>query len=214
MIKAVVFDFDDTFVNTFATKSLAFQQLARELYGYELPLEKIQQVWGMPYKEMVTKLFEDIPVAIEDILDSFDLIRERFPAMLFDEVEETITQLSANVKLGIVSSAGQRVLYKDLDIIKLDTELFFHIQTAEDTNAHKPNPEVFEPILQKLSQAGIDRNSIAYVGDSINDYYAARDAGISFYALPDRTTPRKVFEDNGATILSSFNELVLVVEKS
>lgn len=211
MIKAVIFDFDDTLVNTFETKALALQQTAREVYDYELAIEKIKTHWGKPYHEMLLLLFEGVTDDLNDILKNFEDIREHFPSQLFDNVKETVEQLKEEVVLGIVTSTSKQLILSDLALIDLSPDNFFYIQTFEDTDFHKPDPKVFEPMFEKLKTKSISKEEIVYVGDGIKDFYAARDAGLQFYGVANAITSKEKFEKEGAHVLSDIKELLNIV---
>jgi phosphoglycolate phosphatase-like HAD superfamily hydrolase len=85
------------------------------------------------------------------------------------------------------------------------------LQTSSDTLVHKPDPKVFEPILHALARDGITTD-ILYVGDALMDYYAARDAGLSFIGVTTGSTDERQFRDAGAgqtvTRLSMLRDLI------
>lgn len=213
MIKAVVFDFDDTLVNTFETKALALQKTARDFYNFELSLETIKTHWGKPYHEMLLLLFEEVSDDLDDIVKNFEKIRREFPSQLFENVKETIELLKEKVILGIVTSTSKPLILNDLALIDLSPDNFFYIQTFEETSVHKPDPHVFEPIFRKLAEKGIDKNEIIYVGDAITDFFAARDAGLKFYAVANAITSKEKFEKVSASVLGDIKELLTIVSR-
>jgi phosphoglycolate phosphatase-like HAD superfamily hydrolase len=58
-----------------------------------------------------------------------------------------------------------------------------------------------------LKTKGIQKSEILYIGDTLIDYYAAKDAGIQFYGLSDRTVPKAEFIKAGAETISAIEEL-------
>ena len=48
---------------------------------------------------------------------------------------------------------------------------------ADDTTKHKPDPE---PIYKCLDKISIKPEEAIFIGDSINDYLAAKNAGVDF----------------------------------
>ena len=211
MIKAVIFDFDDTLVNTFETKALALQKTARDFYDFELSLETIKTHWGKPYYEMLLLLFEEVSDDLDDILKNFEQIRKEFPSQLFDNVKETIKILKEKVILGIVTSTSKPLVLRDLALIDLSPDNFLYIQTFEETSVHKPDPHVFEPIFRKLAEEGIDKNEIIYVGDALTDFFAARDAGLKFYGVANAITTKEKFEKASAHVLEDIKELLTII---
>lgn len=212
MIKAVIFDFDDTLVNTFETKALALQKTARDFYNFELTIEVIRQHWGKPYHEMMRILFANVSSDVDGIVRNFETIRQHFPAQLFDHVEETIEQLQKRVKLGIVTSTSRTLVLNDLTLISVSPDTFFYIQTFEDTAVHKPDPRVFVPILEKLQAKNIAKHEVIYVGDALTDFQAANAAGLQFYGVANAVTSKEVFTKEGAQVLVTMTDLLTLVD--
>ncbi len=205
MIKAVIFDFDDTLVNTLETKTAALQYVAKTIYNYNLPTETIHTHWGKPYPEMLTEIFTESQDDPDSIIMHYEKIRKQFPSQLYKKVKETLHELSAKVTIGILTSAGKSVLVEDLNTVKLPIEMFEYIQTAEDTKVHKPNPKVFDPLLNKLN---LLPSEVIYVGDSINDYLAAKKAGLVFYGIShDIDSKNHIFKENNVEVLKSLDDL-------
>jgi phosphoglycolate phosphatase len=213
MIKAVIFDFDDTIVNTFEPKARALQKTARDAYNFELTREAIKKHWGKPYHEMLLLLFEEVTDDLDDILKNFEEIRHSFPAEVLGNVKETIAKLQGKVVLGILTSSSKPLILRDLELIDLSPDNFFHIQTFEDTDYHKPDPKVFEPMLHKLAEQNIAKEEIVYVGDALTDFLAARGAGLKFYGVTNAITSKEKFEKASAQVLDDIKELVPLVRE-
>jgi FMN phosphatase YigB (HAD superfamily) len=95
----------------------------------------------------------------------------------------------------------------DLTMLKFPTDALFYIQACEETTYHKPHPDVFKPILKKLKENNIKKEEVVYVGDSLMDYCAARDAGLQFYGIPGRTTSKETFEHESVQTIASLKDL-------
>ncbi len=207
MIKAILFDLDDTLLKTFETRVEALKQTGRKYYQMEITDEDIKKHWGLPVTVFLQRLYKNIEVS-EKIVKNYYSVRDSFPSIAHDDAIKTIEKLSKKFLLGIITAANKRLAQGDLKAAGFKLEHFFFIQTEEDTKVHKPNPKVFEPILKKLNKKGIKKSEIIFIGDHLVDYYAARDAGIIFYGIPDRTVSKKEFEEKGAKTLKSFSDLL------
>ena len=97
---------------------------------------------------------------------------------------------------------------KELYELGFDLNNFYIIQTEEDTKVHKPDPDVFNPIIKEFAKKKIRVKEILYVGDSLLDLEAAQNSGIQFYAFPRGLITKKEFRKRNVPILSSLKELL------
>jgi phosphoglycolate phosphatase-like HAD superfamily hydrolase len=211
MIKAVLFDFDDTLVTTIETKVAATQHLAKTYYDLVLSDELIKKHWGKPFREIMGILFAEVTDDLDTVIKNYEAIRKDFPATFHKDVPETLDVLFKRVKVGIVSATTRNLILQDLQLLNFPPENFFYIQSSDDTTVHKPNPEVFLPILQKLQTIGITKKEIIYVGDSLSDYIAASKAGLKFYGISGRTTTKEEFIKHKVEVLNSLTELLVIL---
>lgn len=210
MIKAILFDFDDTLVNTLETKTQALKLTGKKYYGLDLTEEEIRKVWGKPFTQLMKELFKNAE-EVGKIIEKYTIERDNFPASSYKDVVKTLKILSKKYLLGLITSHAKSYINKDLKTAGIPKQLFFVVQTEEETAVHKPNPKVFDSVLKLLKKRNINKSQILYVGDTLYDYYAARDAGINFYGLPDRTTPKRKFQAEGARTINTLAELTSVL---
>ena len=57
-IKVILFDFDDTLVQTKAVKSAALKELGRTQFNKIITDDDLNRYWGLPYQEFMCKLFD------------------------------------------------------------------------------------------------------------------------------------------------------------
>lgn len=101
---------------------------------------------------------------------------------------------NAGYELGIITNRDQRLVEQALKDICLEKELFTFIKTAED-GIHKPNPEVFNEMLNHF-----DAEDIVFVGDSpVCDLPAAYDGErkIEFVAITSTIFSSHSFTSKG-----------------
>ncbi len=69
--------------------------------------------------------------------------------------------------------------------------------------------------MRQLEQLGInDKKTILYVGDALNDFYAARGAGLDFVAVTTGLTDKDSFAQAGVNkVVTSLAELPGIVLK-
>lgn len=207
MVKAVLFDFDDTLITTFETKSRAVQDFGKYYYNKDISLETIRKSWAFPFRDSLAYLFDDVDT-IDAIMEKYMPFRKKYPAKRYPDALAVINTLAGKYKIGIVSSSSREALHSDLLLVGFAVERFFYIQTSEDTSVHKPDPLVFHPILSVLEKHHIQTNETVYIGDGISDYLAARGAGLSFFGLHGRTTPKEVFAKHGARSVGSLSDVL------
>lgn len=210
MIRAVIFDFDDTLITTIDTKIHAIQFAGKHFYGIDIPEERIRTHWGKPYQKFISDVFGDVE-DFESISAKYVSIRDKFPASTHKDALETVnTLLEKNFVIGVVTSGTRHNIESDMKLLNFPLEKII-LQTADDTDVHKPDPKVFEPILKKLQQKNITKEEVIYVGDNLVDFFAARDAGIVFYGIPDRTVKKSEFIKYNATVIEEVSDILKLV---
>jgi HAD superfamily hydrolase (TIGR01549 family) len=208
MIKAILFDFDDTLVMTRRTKGEALKELARIRFDKELTDEDLDRYWGTPYQEFLSKLFGIRPDQIMDHLADYRRLSQKYPQRAYPDTHKTLEQLMPRYFLGIITATSRYALENQMQELHLPMDGFGLLQTADDCEFHKPDPRVFNPALELLGQKGLDRHEILYVGDSLRDWRAAQGAGLHFLGLAGNTTPSQAFRQEGAAVIDSLAELV------
>jgi HAD superfamily hydrolase (TIGR01549 family) len=212
MIRAVIFDLDDTLVKTRAIKAQQHKAVAREFYGREVTDEKLGEHWGKPFDALVTSLHDNVDT-IENLRKVYAATSDRFPKEIHDDTLEMIDELTAKgIQLGIVTATNREYLLKDLKRLGIPSERFFSLQGADETEFHKPDPRVFDTVLETLEELGISREETMYVGDALTDWYAARDAGLQFIAVTTGSHTAKEFKAAGAPkVIGRLSELPAII---
>ncbi len=210
MTKAVIFDFDDTL---FRTKEIRIQAIINAGYRfYKLKLTKsaVKKSWGQPIHKFWLKLFGPVD-SYENIMRNYLSIIPHYPNTPYPDALPTINNLITSYHLGIISSSARELIIPELTHHNFPLEKFFHIQTAEDTKVHKPDPEVFRPLINKLKAISINLHEVTYIGDSLHDYHAAKNAGIQFIGIVDRDGQKRHFQKAGAKTIKNLSELIHIL---
>lgn len=197
-IKFVLFDFDDTLVNTISTKWAQHKHVAQVCYGIQLRDDDIARLWGRPLREYLASIFEtdDIEAAINN-----NAVHEaRFPKTLFDASIDVLDALKHNnLFVGIVTANGIKNLEHDMRVVGISKDMFDYIQTEEDTIYHKPDGRVFDPVCDLLADLNIPPEEVLYIGDALHDYRAATEAGFKFLGVETGLVDAKGFSQSGAS---------------
>lgn len=212
MIKAVIFDLDDTLLKTRETKFAAIKYAGKHFFNLDITDELIRSHWGKPFPEFMQLVFGS-SLSGEEVITKYKSVVQQFKNEAYPDTVPTLMQLFPHYKVCILSSAAQSLVMYDMQTSGLPVEQFTHIQAAEDTDAHKPDPKVFDPTIHVLSKFSISPSEMLYVGDMIGDFQAATSAGLQFRGLADRTVAKSEFLQAGAQTITSISELQALLEK-
>lgn len=176
MIKAVLFDFDGTIMDTSELIIGSWQHVFRTLTGKDGDLEEIKKSFGETLWFTMEKFFPD-----RNADKCVDIYREWQKDKYLDEIElfPGIAVLirwlaSQDVKLAIVTSRARKSLELGLEKFNLQN-MFQVLVTCEDTDAHKPSPI---PAQIALKQLGVKPEEALFIGDTKFDIGCANNAGI------------------------------------
>lgn len=163
MIKAVVFDIDNTLMDFMRMKRAAVAAAVDAMVeaGLAMPKEKLyESIFESYWKEGI----EDQNIFDKVLVKEFGKIDYRMLAAgiigykrakeghmtLYPHVRLTLTELlKSGVKMGLVSDAPRLPVW--LRIVSLGLHHYFeHVVTFEDTGERKPSPKPFRTILGLL----------------------------------------------------------------
>lgn len=185
MIKAIIFDLDNTLVDFMAMKEAAIEAAALAMIDAGLKMSK------KDVKEGIYEIYEEEGIEDQRVFDKF-LTRElgtidyRIHAagiigyrrareaalVLYPHVQLVLMELmKRGIKLAVLSDAPR--LQAWLRLCQLNLQHIFDIViTFEDTNKKKPAPEPFKLALQEL---GVEAECAIMVGDwAERDIYGAK----------------------------------------
>ncbi len=188
VLKAVLFDFDGTLVDTTELIYQSLRHASNEVLGHEPPRETLMANVGQPLPDQMVALVEkesdgspDKNRLAEQLLKSYRLHNEEHHETLirkFPEVEKSLSRLKqAGAKIAVVTSKRRRSVEMAIETFPELGRVTDHFVTMEDTEEHKPKPA---PLLKGLELLGdIPLPEAAYVGDSPHDVEAAHAAGLT-----------------------------------
>jgi HAD superfamily hydrolase (TIGR01509 family) len=196
LIKALVFDFDGTILDTETQHYNAFQEMYKE-HGTDLPLE----VWGEcigthsdfdPYeyleKQIKKKLNHD-ELRVKKTDRALALIREQKPLPGIVDYLEAAKDLG--LKIGLASSSSRKWVFEHIERIGL-LHYFEVIKTADDVEKVKPDPALYVKAVEAL---GVKPEEAIAFEDSLNGSAAAKKAGLYCVAIPNPVTKHMQFTD-------------------
>lgn len=183
MIKAVIIDFDDTLCLTeaacFELENDVLVRMGRDPMTREVHIE----TWGQPLFDAM--LIRSPGIDIEAFKEAYhpaiaEYIRENRLDVIADENYAALDELvKRDKKLMILTS---RTLGEVKHMLEPDHFLanpitgFYH---KDNMRYHKPDPRAFDEVLADHS---LEPNECAYIGDSVSDAIASKQAGLWFVA--------------------------------
>jgi HAD superfamily hydrolase (TIGR01509 family) len=182
-MKTVLFDLDGTLANTEVLKAQGLSLAVRQFGGFVAP-GVYKNVMGQSWEAVTGKFFERANIQVPS--KEFDPVFREIYTSLIDslepnlETEKLIHSLkSKNYQLGLVSSAAPWMIEKILSRLNFKN-VFDSIVGGDDVKNHKPDPEAYLVVLQKLN-ADI-KFTIAFE-DSESGFKAANAANLKVYGI-------------------------------
>ena len=188
-IAAVVFDMDGVLVDSEAVWDDVRQRFTEENGGrwHEGAQREMMGMSSVEWSRYVRDRLgvdmdpERISTAVADRVA--DVYRERLP--LLPGAVEAVRSLSTEWPLAVASSSNRRVIDLVVELAGLKEE-FRATVSSEEVGSGKPEPDVY---LEAARQLEIDSGACAAIEDSTNGIRAARAAGMTVIAVPNRDYP-------------------------
>ncbi|MHC5250920.1 HAD family hydrolase [Listeria kieliensis] len=206
-MKAIIFDFDGTMIDTENLWHDATMNYVKETYGIEVPAEVYEQIIGTTEEPLHHYLTEATN-------GQFDV--EAFTTHISNELLEGIAHLnlrpgfkrvfdyavSDGFKIGLATSSDREWVEPILKKFDLFPH-FSSIQTADDVMRIKPDPALY---LQAAAELG--SKHVYAVEDSLNGVIAAQEAGLKVLAVPNAATANIKFPE-GVAVFPDFDSIPL-----
>ena len=197
-VSAVLFDWDGTLANSFATTRYASLSVFGH-FGIRMNEARYQATYQPNWHETYRQL--GIP---EDRWDEAGAIwREKYlershAVDLFPDVLDALAMLAERgLQLGVVTSADRQRFFEDLGRLEL-ADRFGVLVAFEDTRNKKPHPE---GLLLALSRLGVEPRDALYVGDRPEDIAMGKRAGTLTAAVVSNFSSEKMLRSAGPDFL-------------
>ncbi len=216
MLKALIFDMDGTITEL----SLPLEAMRQDTKNYfierGLPSHLLDMADGISSTTAKAREYflthgYDLPQwnHMEQEVDEILSTHEGFAAesaKLLDGTLDVVKKLRQQGYLtAILTNNGRSTVEKIMKQIPLK-EYFDVIQTRHESPQPKPHPD---GLLKIISDLGLDKSEVVYVGDAIIDATAATRAGIEFWGAATGETPKEVLRNAGASkVFHSLDEIL------
>lgn len=199
----LIFDLDDTLIESFPEYTRIHQRIAREL-GWPVPSHEALIHYGETWEATLAALWPDRSLA--PFLDRFEQVAHEHPYRALPGVVATLASLrERGHSLWIVTKRSRARLEQRMREAELARELFDGIFAHEDQPVGKPDPRCFEPVWGALGGPRLE--SAIYVGDRHDDRVAAHAAGLTFVGVRTGPEPHGFAEHPAEHVLDSAAEL-------
>jgi pyrophosphatase PpaX len=177
MYKGIFFDLDGTVADTELVVIMTMLSFVEKYTpNQKVTLHQLLKISGPPIKDTLHSYFPDEDV--EKLIPEFaEKAREFYPkyAVAFPHIISVIDSLKKQgIATGIVTSKLRRNALLTLDVIGMG-KTFDWIITLDEVKSPKPDPD---GILQCLKHFHLKPEEVLFVGDTIYDYHAGRNAGV------------------------------------
>ena len=197
-LRAVLFDWDGTLVDSAEASFRAYVSLFREL-GIAFDREQYRRTYSPNWH----RTYEALGLAKERWAEADALwlgfyARERND--LLPGAREALARLrQAGHAQGIVSSGERSRVTREMR--DLEVHHFFELAVCGgDTPNRKPHPE---PLLVALERMGLRPQEAAYIGDSPEDVEMARSAGVFAVGVPGTFPNREALAASSPDLLAA-----------
>ena len=210
MLKAIIFDFDDTLVRYKDINVKCHQSAAKELKLKVPSKEELLSFSGKPWDKMIKSIWKGID--LKKFKKVYYKYANKLPRLPIKGIPETLKYLkNKDYKLFILSSKSKDKIISILKQVKIPLDYFTYIFGCEDIKLHKPSGEAFDVFLNKFNYS---KKDVVYVGDSITDLEAAKNANIPFIGVLTGQCNRPIFLNNNIkTIINSVGELPRILDQ-
>jgi len=188
MVKGIIFDFDETLVDSLETYWQIFQcgvkklnlpvpkreELAALLSEGKGLLEILSQVYPALDKEAILNCAEEMREAVNDVV-------QEFPVTIKPGAKELLRSLKMKgIKIGLVT--GRTLLSEQMwaELRELSIAQFFDAVVTGGEQPRKPAPDGIIACLEKLN---VTPGDTVFVGDTKADLIAGKKAGVRVIVL-------------------------------
>lgn len=211
-IEAVLFDFEGTLVDHQWNRKEAVEEVLKGLFGLGLPVERLRGKKYSLLKPEAMAVAKEMGRNPDEAADVVETVYERFDEeallrwKLRPKAREFLSLLkSLKIRTGLVTNLGSKTLRRAIQRLGLDS-LFDMFVTRNDVRFPKPNGE---GICLALERIGVERERAFYIGDSVDDLQAAKEAGVRVAIITGgESSPSEILSQSPDMLIEDYGELI------
>jgi len=223
MIKAIIFDLDNTLLDFMSMKSSSINAAVNGMIEAGLELDskkakeeifKIYENKGYEYQDVLTEFVKthcgnvDYKILAGGIVE-YKRAKEKSLKLYPDVAKTLITLSKMGLKIAILSDAPTREAWTRLYTVKLH-HIFDEVVTFNDTGVHKPGKEPFMLMIDRLK---IDSKDCLMVGDwPDRDIKGAKQFGMKT-AFAKYGNSENIAHSDADYDLEHFSDLLDIIKK-
>ena len=187
----LIFDCDGTLADTMPLHFKAWRWVANK-YGIEFDEDRFYAMAGQPTLSIVKVLLaeqsiEGDPIAISNEKENA-FLKFMPEVQPIQPIVDIARRFHGTKPMGVGSGSNREIVHQVLKLIGVD-DLFEVVVGAEDTERHKPEPDVFLEVARQIKVAPTE--CIVYE-DADLGIEAARRAGMKFFDIRSVHTPARL----------------------
>lgn len=170
--KAVIFDWDNTLVNTIPTLHLALNRFMKKMNKPQMSIEEVKENTRKPSKQNLKNMFGDNwEEAKKSWINTYEDSHLDKLSMM-PNAQETINLLAKHsISLFIISNKTGEILRQEVEHLNLRNN-FIGVVGSGDADYDKPAPEVVDFALEG-TELNPKNDPIWFIGDGISDIECA-----------------------------------------
>lgn len=181
-IKAVLFDFDGTLVDTLPLSFYAFQTIFSQYDDRAVSREELIAMFGPTEDDIIAINLQAKEKVGDAIADYYEIYKAGHETQV--DVPEEMLQLlnylqSQNIRIGVITGKSRKAFQLSAEALHL-SHFFDVVFTGDDVQKPKPDPEGIHAALAIL---GVSKDEAVFLGDSNADIHAGKTAGLRTYGV-------------------------------
>ena len=170
--KLIIFDLDGVLIDSLSNMKIALKSTSKAL-NLKLNFNEYKKYLGLPFEDIMQKMSVNKNIDIIKKKYSFFSKKNLYKIRINQKHLFELKKLSKNYNLAVFTSKDKI----RTNIILKKYKMFKHVISSDDVKRGKPNSE---GIIKILNKTKTKKSNSIYVGDSIYDYKAAKNANIKY----------------------------------
>ena len=182
-------DFDGTLVDTCEANYLSYKEVFKKIYNIDLAQDDYYMNFGLRLEELLDKLSLD-PSKIDEVRKTKARVyKKHFDKILINKVlvADLYHKKQQGNIIALATTASKKNVENLINYFEIG-DLFDYIITGENVKNGKPDPEVYNKVMEKFSF--INPNNVTIFEDSDVGYLAAHKSLAHFVIDINRTLPK------------------------